>query len=757
MFQPPLTPMNFRDKILQHLSHKNYTPVSSDQLARQLHLNSKDRRKFAHEVRQLLRAGAIVAVKGDRLCLPKEADLVTGRISFRATGSAIVIPEGKVNSSERQAAIQIAAENTGVALHGDTVVVRLITGRERDQFRFLKPDEAAGRVIEVLERRNDTTTGTLQRGRAYFYVAPDDPRIPHDIIVPDPMSQKFRPLPVVGDKVVVRIAEWRERHQSPVGEIVEKLGRTFEPRAELAAIYHKYNLSPEFPPEVVREAAALPSQVRPADLLGRWDFRAVPTFTIDPDDAKDFDDALSIEQLEGGDLRIGVHIADVSTYVRQGTALDREAQNRGNSTYLVGTVVPMLPEKLSNGLCSLVEAEDRLTKAAIFTFSSSGRLKKTEFANTVIRSFKRLTYKQAYALLFTDSLDEIRALPVPPKHQTGSTGRLLSSLSDHDLRRLQGWVRQLWAIGSKLRRERFRNGSLDLDMPETKIFVDEQGYADRIEKIVNDESHQLIEEFMLLANESVARLTRQQKLPSLYRVHDDPDEERLDEFRRELLGQGIKVGDLTKREEVVKLLAFLKDHPQGPLLRVQLLRSMRKACYRATHDGHYGLAKQDYTHFTSPIRRYSDLVVHRVFEHYLVKHEGFPAGPNSGGYNIAGAERLAEHLSLTEINSTEAERDSVKVKLAEFFSREAEKKKKTRFPALITDVRNHGFFVELEAGNAFGFVPISSLQDDFYHLNPSGTAFIGRKTKRKFELGEKIHVVVLKVDRFKRMMDFTVP
>lgn len=749
--------MNFRDKILQHLSHKNYTPVSADQFSRQLHLNTKDRRKLQHELRQLIRTGAIVLIKGDRLCLPKEADLITGRISFRASGSAIVIPEGKVNSPERQPAIQIAAENTGVALHGDTVVVRLITGRERDQYRFLKPNESAGRVIEILQRGSDTTTGTLQRGRSYFYVAADDPRIGHDIIVPDPMTQKLRPLPVVGDKVVVRIAEWRERHLPPEGEIVEKLGRTFEPRAELAAIYHKYNLSPAFPPEVVREAAAIPAQVRPQELLGRWDFRDVPTFTIDPDDAKDFDDALSIEQVPGGDVRVGVHIADVSTYVRQGTALDREAQNRGNSTYLVGTVVPMLPEKLSNGLCSLVEAQDRLTKAVLFTFSSGARIRKVEFANTVIRSRKRLTYKQAYALMFEDNLDAIRRLPVPPKHQTGSTGRLLAELSHQELSDLQRWTRQLWQIAEKLRRERMRNGSLDLDMPETKIFVDEEGYADRIEKIENDESHQLIEEFMLLANEAVARLTRTQRLPSLYRVHDEPDEERLDEFRRELLTHDIKVGDLSKRDEVVKLLAFLKDHPQGHLLRVQLLRSMRKACYRASHDGHYGLNKQDYTHFTSPIRRYADLVVHRVIEHYLVKHEGFPAGPHSGGYNIAGAERLAEHLSLTEINSTEAERDSVKVKLAEFFSREAEKKKKTRFAALITDVRNHGFFIELEAGNAFGMVPISSLQDDFYHLNPSGTAFIGRKTKRKFELGQKIHVVVLRVDRLKRMMDFTVP
>ena len=744
----------FQDRLLEQLGGRHYVPISAEALAKHWHLNTKDRRRFSQEVRDLIRTGRIVLVKGDRLCLPQEADLVTGRISFRQTGSAIVIPEGKVNQPATGTVVQIAAENTGVSLHGDTVVVRLIVGREREQFRFLKADERAGRVIEVLQRNRPTLTGTLHRGRTYFYVAPDDPRVSHDVIVMDPLKAKLRPIPVVGDKVVVKLNEWTQRDLNPDGEIIEKLGRTYEPRAELAAIFHKYDLSQVFPPEVVREASALPDLVRPADLTGRLDYREVPTFTIDPDDAKDFDDALSLEYLDGGDLRIGVHIADVSHYVKPGTALDREAQQRGNSTYLVGTVVPMLPEKLSNGLCSLVEAQDRLTKAALFTFAANGRLKHTEFANTVICSRKRLTYKQAYALLFTDSLEAIRRLPAPAKHQTGSTGRLLSDLSQRELTDLQGWVRQLWSIASKLRRERFKTGSLDLDMPETKIFVDEQGYADRIELITNDESHQLIEEFMLLANEAIARLTRTQRLPSLYRVHDEPDEERLNELRQTLATYNIKIANLARREEVVKLLAILKTHPQGHLLRTMLLRSMRKACYRASHDGHYGLCKGDYTHFTSPIRRYSDLVVHRVLATHLAREKGH----QTAAYNVVSAEALAEHLSLTEINSTEAERDSVKLKLGEFFEREGEKKKKTHFLAVITDVRNHGFFVELtEAAGAFGLVPISSLQDDFYHLNPSGSAFIGRKTKRKFELGQKIEVVVLKVDRQKRMLDFTVP
>ena len=748
--------MSYSDRIISHLQRRGYVPTAADAIAKEWRLNPKARRAFAQDVDELVRAGQIAVIKGDRLCVPKEADLVTGKINFRQKGSAMVSPEVKV-TEPRKPAIFIAGEDTGVALQGDKVVVRLRSPKERDFPHFLKAGEQAGRVIKILERGTATLTGTLQRGRTYFYVTSDDPRMGHDIIVADPAKGGLRPPALVGDKVVVRLNEWNDRQQNPDGVIVERLGRTFEPRAELAAIYHKYKLTPVFPPDVVREAAALPGTVGPGDLDGRKDYREISTFTIDPDDAKDFDDALSVEYSENGDVRIGVHIADVSHYVKPATALDREAQERGNSTYLVGTVIPMLPEKLSNGLCSLVEAQDRLTKAVLFTFSASGRLKHTEYANTVIRSFKRMTYKQAYALIFEDDFDKIRELPLPAAHQTGATGRAFNTLSDGELTNLQKWVRQLWSIGGKLRRERMKNGSLDLDMQETKIFVDAEGYADRIELIHNDESHQLIEEFMLLANEAVARLTRGHHLPSLYRVHDDPDETKLAEFRQFLRTFNIKVGDLMNRDEVVKLLSLLKDHPQGYILRTQLLRSMRKACYRASPDGHYGLNKPDYTHFTSPIRRYADLVVHRVLATYLIKHLGYPAAGNPPGYRASHIDNLAEHLSLTEINSTEAERDSVKVKLMEYFEREAEKKKKTVFNAIITDVRNHGFFVEIAEAGAFGMVPVSSLKDDFYVLNPAGSAFVGRKTKRKFELGGKIQVIVDKVDRQKRLIDFTVP
>ena len=765
--------MKLHERLLQLLGRRDYVPLNRAELAAKLGLKKPDLRKLDAELQQLLSRGSVVRVKSDRFCLPADADLVTGTIQIRPNGRGLLRPQptaGAAPDAPEPEPVEIAAEDTGTALHGDTVVVRLSAsaGRQGRPFRG-KPAKAdkgrrglvavqrSGRVIRILARGRDTLTGTLQRSQKFFFVSPDDPRFLRDVYVDNPDRSSLVPAPQIGDKVVVRLFSWENPHVNPEGEITEVLGRTFEPRAELAAIYHKYKLETKFPAAVEAEVAGLPDSVQPAELEHRLALRKVPTCTIDPDDAKDFDDALSLETAPDGSLRIGVHIADVGAYVRPGTALDREAQHRGNSTYLVGTVVPMLPFKLSNGLCSLKEAEDRLTKSVFFIFNKHGQLTQTEYANSVIRSRKRLTYRQAYALLKENDLAKIRRLPLPPAHQTGSTGRALSSLSDAELRDLQSMIRTFWRVAEKLREERFRQGALDLDMPETKIFVDAEGYADRLEKITNDESHQLIEEFMLLANEAVAKITRKHQLPSVYRVHDDPDEDRLRDLREFLGTQGIQAGDLTQRKELTRVLAKMRVHEQSQILRIQLLRSLARACYREKPDGHFGLAKKDYTHFTSPIRRYSDLVVHRVFEFYLVRHCGRPSPRGwKFEYRAEHMPRLAEHLSLTEQNSTEAERESVKIKLLEYFERELKKKKRTALAATILEVRNHGMFVELVESQAYGFIHVSTLDDDLYSLEGDGTALVGRRKKRRFALGGRINVEVDRVDRFKRQIDFRV-
>ncbi len=792
--------MTLRERLLAHFQAPGYSPAPESELSRRLGLKKSQRSALSHEVKRLLADKKLIRIQGGQLkpaaeraaktegrkifsptfrrgpAAPPAASTaplpapalrtsasaapkhrakpgeLTGRIQFRAGGSAFVVlegPDGRAGDSS-QPSVQIFPEDTGVALPGDRVTIRIQAGR-----RGRRAGERIGSVVSVVERRRDNIVGNLIRSGRHFSVAPDDPRFVYEIQVGDPAKSGLEPAPQAGDKVVIALNEWTRRNDALTGTIIKRLGRTHEPRTELLGIFEKYGLATEFPAEVEREVASLPDQVPPREAAHRLDYRKQVVFTIDPDDAKDFDDALSYEVLPDGDVRVGIHIADVSTYVKSGTALDREAQRRGNSTYLVGVVIPMLPEKLSNGLCSLVEAQDRLCKAVLLTFGRNGRVKDTAYANTIIRSRKRLTYKQAYAFLFENDLARLRALPLPPKHQTGSTGRALRELSDAELADLQTWVRALWQIASRLRKDRMAHGSLDLDMPETKIFVDEAGYADRLERIEQDESHQLIEEFMLAANEAVARLTRSHSLPSLYRVHDEPDAEKLAEYRQLLGTFGIHTGDLTRREEVVKLLKTLRDHPQGYTLRTQLLRSLKKACYRATPDGHFGLHKKDYTHFTSPIRRYSDLVVHRVLEHYLEKHGGGPAPAEpASSYNLARVAALGEHLSLTEINSTEAERDSVKVKLLEFFERELGKKERTPFAAIITDVRPHGCFIELVESMTFGFVPANTLPNDNYVLNAAGTALVGRRHKAQFALNARLDVVVERVDRFKRIIDF---
>jgi ribonuclease R len=746
-------------KLLEILKDPEYIPLSADRLAEKMGVPDAEFSAFKREVSQHLRQGTLVKLKKNRVCLPRDADLITGKVRFRQSGSATLFPD-LVEGAEARPPYHVNAEDTAVAMHGDRVVCRIhhdrrsFRGRDRGKGAAAANPLETVRVIRILERANQTLTGTLKRSKMFHYVIPSDPRIIQDILVPDPKQSSLRPKPRIDDKVVVKLAPWEQRHLNPEGTITRVLGKTHTPVAEYEALLHQYDLNPEFPAGVLKEVEAFADTVTDSDLKQREDIRASYTLTIDPQDAKDFDDALSIEQLDQDSWQIGVHIADVSHYVRPGTALDRDARKRGNSTYLVGTVIPMLPHALSNGLCSLVEDEDRLTKSVFITCNAAGKVLKTRFANTVIRSNKRLTYEQAYAFLREDNLDTIVARPDPPAHQTGSTGRSLKAVRRPELKRIQKDIRQLWRIAEKMRARRMQVGSLELDMPETKIYVDKDGYAETIVRVEQDESHQLIEEYMLAANEAVARALNDRNLPCIHRVHDDPDPEKLDEFSDYLETFGIKAGDLNARGNLNKVLRKVKAHPQAHTLRVSFLRSLKQACYRASPDGHFGLAKQHYTHFTSPIRRYSDLVVHRVFARHLV-----PGGArfHKKHYTFSDLAAIAQHLSLTEQNSTEAERESVKIKLLEFFERELNKKQPATFEAVIMDIRNHGMFVELTESMAYGLVHISTLRDDLYKLDHGQTALVGRKRRKRFAIGDKIRVQVARVDRFKRQIDFSVP
>ena len=752
--------MSAEEVLLKFLARPGYKPMRLEAIVQALGGTREDLRRLSKTIPRLIKAGAVVTVKGHQLALPfpgqgggvrkPDAELLEGTILFRPSGSARVVFDAVPGSPPREQ-LHVDADDTHVALHGDRVLVKLNANRrERNG-----DDWGTGSVVRIVKRALTQLTGTIGNNRLQWFVVPDDPRISREIIVRDPARAGLTPAPKPGDKVVVRLDAWERRNLSPTGTVTEVLGVTHTPMAEYLAILRRYGLRPEFPPAVAAEANAFGKVVTKADYVGREDFRAIPTITIDPDDAKDFDDALSVQRMPNGNVRVGIHIADVSSYVKTGSPLDVEARERGNSTYLVGTVIPMLPHALSSGLCSLVEAEDRLVKTVICEFTPDARLVKTEFANSVIRSVKRLTYKQAYGFLQHLTKDQLRALPAPPPHQTGSPGRPLAELTDAELDLVQGMIDDLWNIAKVLRAERFRAGSLDLEMKEIKIYCDKDGWADRTEVVTHDESHQLIEEFMLLANESVATALDKASIPHVNRVHDDPDPEKLAALREELAGNGFKVGDLTHRSEMVKLLASLKEREDGYSIRIQLLRSLKQACYRPSPDGHFGLAKRHYSHFTSPIRRYSDLLEHRIFDAFIQK-QGVRSAPKEPlrSPGIGELTRSCEHISITERNSSEAERDSVKIKLLELFEREAARPDKRPFEATITDVKPHGLMVELNASQAYGLVHMSTLTDDYYRLNDRGNMLVGGRTGRKFMPGGVIQVTVDRVDRFKRQVDF---
>jgi ribonuclease R len=708
--------MDIRQKIQTLLATPNYHPLRRDELASKLRLNAVERRDYRRILAEMLEKGDVVRVRTDRFVLPQDADLVVGTIEFHTNGFAFVRPESNANikpGTEPRPDVYVAGEDTSVALNNDKVVVRL----HRDRRKFKSVDKPSGQVIRILERASDTIVGTLQKGRHVHYVIPDDPRMPHDVYTKPARNAQ------VGDKVVVKLTEWTSRHTNPEGEIVEVLGKADAPGVDILAIIRAHHLPLKFTDQTIAEVARIPEKIPATEYQKRLDLRKSFIITIDPDDAKDFDDAISVEELPGGGWRLGVHIADASHYVQPDGALDREASARGNSVYLVDRVLPMLPEKLSNNLCSLRPDEDRLTQSVFIEFTPKLVTRKTEFALSVIRSRHRLTYKQAFAHL--QSKDE-----------------------KDDLTRE---LKKMWRLASPLRQQRFGHGSLNLEFPEVKVRLDKNGRPTHIEKIYYDISHQLIEEFMLAANEAVARHICQLQVPCVYRIHEDPDLEKLRDFRVYAQSFGYKVGDVTHRQELQKILKLVEHKPEEYAINLNLLRSLKQARYSVNPVGHYGLAKKFYTHFTSPIRRYADLMVHRTLFSLLQS-----AGANPRRYSLQELSRVADHISKTERIAADAEKESVELKKLEYFQLKLASGEAEDMEAVVCTVRNFGFFVELPESLMQGLVHISRLGDDFYTYDERRECLIGRRNKRVIKVGDRLLVQLERVDLIKRQIDFRV-
>ena len=691
------------DQIIQLLAQKDYVPANVPELLQLLRLAPNRQQELQAVLRELEQSGAVARIKGNRYVSPREADLIPGRIRMNRAGKGFLQPD---DSDLKE--IAIAESATGTALHEDRVLVRRDV---RKNFRSGDGAQETGTVVRILERKRTQMVGTLQRSKQFLYVVPDDPRIPHDIYVSEPRDVG-RPAHI-GDKVVVELREWESRHTNPEGEMIEVLGAPDEEGVDMLSVLRQYDLPLHFPKNVLAEANAIGKIIDPRDEAGRVDCRAHQVITIDPDDAKDFDDAICLEKISPEQWRLWVHIADVSHYVKPGSALDEEAQKRGNSTYLVDRVIPMLPEALSNELCSLKPNVDRLTKCVEFLVSHDGRVLNTKFYSAVIHSQRRFAYGEVLEILQRAPSDDPIEQMLHHAHE----------------------------LAQKIRRLRFKNGSLDLDFPETKIRLDEHGKILRIEKNENDVSHQLIEEYMLLANEAVATRLMSLRTPAIYRIHEEPDARRLQEYRDEVLAHHVACGNLSQTSEVQKLLQKLGTLPIGQALKIGFLKSLMRARYAVEPLGHYGLAKKKYTHFTSPIRRYADLVVHRAL-----------FDKNSG--SASALKQIAEHISVTERNSADAERDSKDVKLFAFLKAQLASGEPVKYSALVTDVRNFGFFVDVSGLAMSGLVPLSLMQDDFYVFDEARRNLVGRRTRRMIRLGDKLTVQVARVDTFKKQVDF---
>lgn len=618
-----------------------------------------------------------------------------GKLLFNIRGGARLIGE------DDRLIAWLADGMTGTGLHGDVVAA---TPAQGDQ----------ARVTSVIRRAKETVIGLFQKQHGQACVVPDDPRNPHVFLVRSGGRELSRP-PKVGDKVALKLDTWTDAGALPTGRVVELLGPAGAPGVDMLSVIRGHDLPAEFPEACEREAASVPAEISDAVIAKREDCRGQFVLTIDPDDAKDHDDAISVERTARGWL-VTVHIADVAHYVRPGTALDKEARRRGNSTYLVDRCIPMLPFRLSADLCSLRAGIPRLAQSVFMELSAQGKVQKVRFAKTVIQVHARLTYREAMAMIRGETLKGFS-----------------SDVADA--------VRQSWQLAAMVRKHRFAAGSLELDFPEIKIWLDAEGRADRMERVVNDESHQLVEEFMLLANEAVARETQRKNVPCIYRIHEKPDPDRLNEFRKTAATAGLRLGDMTQRKEVMRMLSLICGRPFEFRLKIDFLKSLRRAAYSTDPLGHYGLQKSNYLHFTSPIRRYADLVAHRV----LAGERGMPKKELA---------ELATHLSESERTSAMAEQESRLVKKLEFFQRQLDSEKPDQFRAMVTDARVHGLTVELPDADTTGLIASESLPGGPYTYDRVRSAFVDRRTKRTFKIGDELKVIVCRVDAARRMIDF---
>lgn len=694
-----------RDKLLDYIREDAYRPLTAEELAEALGIPDKDRKALRALLAKLEEEGAVIRTRSQRYAAPERLDLVVGTLQGHSRGFGYVLPD-----RPEFADVYISADSMNGAMDRDRVIARI---------QRHSPGRAPeGEIIRILKRARRTVVGTLDREGSLQFVKPDEKRIAYDILIARGDLHGARD----GDKVVVELTRYPDGRRGPEGRVVERIGRPDQPGVDITSIIRKYELPEQFPQAVLDEAAAIPEDIPPNEYDRRADLRSLRIVTIDGADAKDLDDAVSLERGENGGWRLGVHIADVGYYVREGSELDNEARARGTSVYLLDRVVPMLPPKLSNGICSLNPNVDRLTISVIMDIDRDGRVVAYNIMRSVIKTHRRMTY------------DEVNDL--------------LAGGGDTGLRDLAPWFGEMRELADLLGRRRRERGALDFDFAEERIVLDRGGWPVEVEKVVRGPAERIIEEFMIIANETVASRFASLGVPFIYRVHERPAPDRIEALSEFLAHFGLHlkgVGDL-KPKALQTVLKRVEGRPEDHLINTVVLRSLRQAVYFEENIGHFGLASECYTHFTSPIRRYPDLTIHRIIGEFL----------DNGRMSEKRFEKLAKLMPLIARQSSErervaaeAEREVADLKKVEFMADQIG----AAYDGIIAGVTAYGLYVELPNGIQ-GLVHVSNLTDDYYHYDEKAYALIGERSGRRYRIGDQMSVVVAHINVDERTIDF---
>lgn len=688
--------------IIDFLTYKAGRPLKPKELATELSVSGADYRRLRDLIKTMTDEGKLVRLKRGRIGIPSEMNLVVGTIAVSRTGFGTVF-------NEQGEPIVIPPEKIKTALDGDKVMIRVETD---------EAEEFYGKVIRIVERAEQRLVGTFFKGKGFNYVIPDNKKFRRDIYIPNRFTKKSRD----GERVLVRMTSWDETSRNPEGEVLEKIGLLGEPGTDLLTVIKKYELPEEFPPEVIAQADKADDLFKPNEIKRRRNFTRETTYTIDPADAKDHDDAISVKKTGDG-FQLQVHIADVSFFVRENTALDKEAFKRATSVYLPGKVIPMLPEKISNDLCSLNPNRRRLVYSVVINYNRKGKILDWEIVEGVIKSQAKLAYEEVQ-----EYFDKGKKTP--------RVKRVSENLDS---------ARELAQI---LHKNRMNDGSLDFDLPESIITLNKKGEIVEVTNKIRLEAHRLIEEFMLAANRVVALHVFRLAQKFLYRVHDKPDIEKLEAFSYlvSTLGYKFPVSPNMRPIHFARFLEKLKDKPEEEFLNELMLRSMKKAVYQPKNIGHFGLAFSHYTHFTSPIRRYPDLTVHRLLKKLV--NGKYPVELNKRLDAILN--NIGRHCSETERIAESAEREAVKIKQVAYMS----KKIGDEYEGVISGILNFGFFVRLNNIGAEGMVRLSTLDDDYYSFDEKRFRLVGKRTGRIFRLGDSVKVGVMRVNEIKNEIDF---